>query len=113
MRYPQTVSIILKKTYTGYLSRIPGLTNYVIPSKSHLIDRLVCPPTFQKVFIPPLQQFCTRDRILEQRNRVLWVWPVLYFTGLNLNLQLFHLRMIMNRDFSHNTGHPSIFILPN
>lgn len=99
MRYLQTASIILKKIYTGYLSHIPGLTNCVIPSKSYLIDRLVCPPAFHKVFIPPLQQLCTRDRTLEQRKRVSWVRPVLYFMELNLHLQLFHLHTIMNRDF--------------
>lgn len=60
------VSSVLKKIYMGHLTHIPGLTNCVIPSKSYLIDQLVCPPAFHKVFILPLQQFSTRDRILEQ-----------------------------------------------
>lgn len=85
MRYLQTVSTILK-IYMGYVSHIPGLTNCVILLISYLIDLLVCLPAFHEVLILPLQHFCTRNRILEQRNRVLWVPPVLYFMELNLPL---------------------------
>lgn len=109
IRHFQTVSVILKKIYMGYLSPTPWLTKSVTPPKPYLIAQFVCLLAFHKEFIPPLEQFCTRDRTL-QRSRVPWVYTVLCLSNKSSFATISSSYEYEHRS-SHNAHHLSIFIL--